>query len=102
MPKSVRKSPKKLALDREDLMTAYKHRRIVVIKMKSVPLIRGYFADGLLQYFSAENTSQSLSIRSNRYSLSVRALDAFQRASQAFQNNPEVDWFPRGCTIGTT
>lgn len=41
-------------------MTAYKHRRIFVIKMKSVPLIRGHFADGLLQYFSAENASQSL------------------------------------------
>ncbi|KAK3171336.1 hypothetical protein OEA41_003420 [Lepraria neglecta] len=40
MPKSVKQSPKKLARDREDLMTAYKHRRIVVIKMKSVPLIR--------------------------------------------------------------
>lgn len=49
MPKSVRKSPKKLALDREDLMTAYKHRRIVVIKMKSVPLIRRRWTLAILQ-----------------------------------------------------
>ena len=60
MPKSVKQSPKKLVLDREDLMRAYKHRSIFVIKMKSVPLIRGLFANGLLQYFSAENASQSL------------------------------------------